>query len=79
MTRGVTKNFGDFTAVNDVDFEMKVNEAVGIIGPNGAGKTTLLNIITGYYMPDKGAVFSEGYDITNLSPAKRVTLKISKT
>ena len=79
ITRGVTKKFGDFTAVNNVDFEMKEKEAVGIIGPNGAGKTTLLNIITGYYTPDKGAVFSEGYDITNLSPAKRVALKIART
>jgi len=79
MTKGVTKSFGDFRAVNNVDFEMQAKEAVGIIGPNGAGKTTLLNIITGYYMPDKGAVFSEGYDITNLSPAKRVALKIART
>ena len=78
-TKGVTKNFGDFTALNDVDFEMKDKEAVGIIGPNGAGKTTLLNIITGYYMPDKGIVFSEGKDITHLSPAKRVALKIART
>ena len=79
ITKGVTKNFGDFTAVNNVDFEMKENEAVGIIGPNGAGKTTFLNIITGYYTPDKGAVYSAGYDITNLSPAKRVALKIART
>ncbi len=79
ITKGVTKNFGDFTAVNKVDFEMKENEAVGIIGPNGAGKTTLLNIITGYYTPDKGAVFSQGYDITNLSPEKRAALKIART
>jgi len=79
ITKGVTKKFGDFTAVNNVDFEMKENEAVGIIGPNGAGKTTLLNIITGYYTPDEGAVFSEGHDITYLSPEKRVALKIART
>jgi len=78
-TQGVSKNFGDFAAVSNVDFEMKEKEAVGIIGPNGAGKTTFLNIITGYYIPDKGAVFSEGHDITNLSPAKRVALKIVRT
>jgi len=79
MTKGVTKTFGDFTAVNNVYFEMKEKEAVGIIGPNGAGKTTFLNIITGYYFPDKGTVFAEGKEITNLSPAKRVSLKITRT
>lgn len=79
MTRGITKNFGDFTALNNVDFEMRASEAVGIIGPNGAGKTTFLNVITGYYTPDQGAVLSEGSDITNLSPERRAALKIART
>ena len=78
-TRGVTKHFGDFTAVNGVDFEIGESEAVGIIGPNGAGKTTFLNLLTGYYLPDEGAVFSQGREITHLSPAKRVALKIART
>jgi branched-chain amino acid transport system ATP-binding protein len=79
ITKGITKYFGDFIALNGVDFEIKENEAVGIIGPNGAGKTTFLNIITGYYMPDKGTVYAEGVDITGLSPAKRAALKIART
>jgi branched-chain amino acid transport system ATP-binding protein len=79
MTKGVTKRFGDFTAVNKVDFEMEARESLGIIGPNGAGKTTFINIITGFYPPEEGRVFSEGEDITHLSPAMRVDRGIVRT
>ena len=79
MTQGVTKRFGDFTAVNKVDFEMDERETLGIIGPNGAGKTTFINIITGFYPPEEGRVFSEGEDITHLSPAMRVERGIART
>jgi len=79
MTKGVTKRFGDFTAVNKVDFEMDERETLGIIGPNGAGKTTFINIITGFYPPEEGRVFSEGEDITHLSPAMRVERGIVRT
>jgi branched-chain amino acid transport system ATP-binding protein len=79
MTKGVTKRFGDSTAVNKVDFEMDERETLGIIGPNGAGKTTFINIITGFYPPEEGRVFSEGEDITHLSPAMRVERGIVRT
>ena len=79
MTKGVTKRFGDFTAVNKIDFEMEARETLGIIGPNGAGKTTFINIITGFYPPEEGRVFSEGEDITHLSPAMRVERGIART
>jgi len=79
MTQGVTKRFGDFTAVNKVDFEMESKETLGIIGPNGAGKTTFINLITGFYPPEEGRVFSEGEDITDLSPARRVKRGIVRT
>ena len=79
MTKGVTKRFGDFTAINQIDLEMESNQTLGIIGPNGSGKTTLVNVITGLYPPDEGRVFSEGKDITDLSPARRVKLGIVRT
>jgi len=79
ITKGVTKRFGDFTAINQVDLEMEKNETLGIIGPNGAGKTTLINVITGFHSPDEGRVFSEGEDITDLSPAGRVKRGIVRT
>ena len=78
-TKGVTKKFGDFVAVNNVDFELINKETLGIIGPNGAGKTTFINILSGFYPPEEGRVFYNGQDITDLSPAKRVKLGITRT
>jgi branched-chain amino acid transport system ATP-binding protein len=78
-TQGVTKRFGDFVAVNKVDFELRDRETLGIIGPNGAGKTTFINLLSGFYPPEAGRVFYHGQDITDLSPARRVKLGITRT
>jgi branched-chain amino acid transport system ATP-binding protein len=78
-TKGVTKKFGDFVAINKVDFELENKETLGIIGPNGAGKTTFINLLSGFYPPEEGRVFYNGRDITDLSPAKRVKLGIIRT
>ena len=78
-TERVTKQFGDFIAVDHVDFVINRNETIGIIGPNGAGKTTFLNLLTGFYVPDEGTVFYEGNEITRHSPEKRVAAGIIRT
>jgi len=78
-TKGVTKKFGDFVAINNVDFELEKKETLGIIGPNGAGKTTFINLLSGFYPPEEGRVFYHGQDITDLSPARRVKLGITRT
>ena len=78
-TQGVTKRFGDFTAVSKVDFELQDKETLGIIGPNGAGKTTFINLISGFYPPEEGRVFYHGEDVTSLSPARRVKRGIART
>lgn len=78
-TEAITKKFGHFTAVDNVDLFIEQNETVGMIGPNGAGKTTFLNLITGFYPPDRGTVIYEGKDITGFSPEKRVSLGIVRT
>ena len=78
-TDKVTKRFGDFVAVDHVDFVTNRNETIGIIGPNGAGKTTFLNLLTGFYLPDEGVVLYEGNDITKDSPEKRVAAGIIRT
>lgn len=78
-TEGIVKRFGDFVAVDHVDFAIQKDEIVGVIGPNGAGKTTLLNLITGHYMPEQGVVQYEGRDITRFSPEKRVSIGILRT
>ena len=53
---GVTKKYGNLTALREVSFEIRKNETVGLLGRNGAGKTTLLNLMTGYFPPDAGSV-----------------------
>ncbi len=64
----VTKTFGGFTALENINMTLKKGEILGLIGPNGAGKTTLFNVITGVYKPDNGRIFLEEKDITGLKP-----------
>lgn len=51
---------GEFWAVDDVSFELKQGETLGLIGPNGSGKSTMLKMINGIYMPDKGNIEIKG-------------------
>ncbi len=61
---GMTKRFGGLVAVNDVGFELKAGEILGLIGPNGAGKSTMFNLVTGALTPNSGRVTLAGTDIT---------------
>ena len=60
---GLTKQFGSFTAVDDVSFHVQSGEIFGILGPNGAGKTTTLEIIEGLQKPSLGQISVLGIDI----------------
>jgi ABC-2 type transport system ATP-binding protein len=60
--RGVTKRYGDVTALADVDLDIRPASIVGLLGPNGAGKTTLLEILCGLRAPDEGSVEVLGLD-----------------
>jgi branched-chain amino acid transport system ATP-binding protein len=75
----LTKRFGGLTAVNDVSFELRRDQIVGLIGPNGAGKTTLLRLITKILRPDSGRVLFNGEDITALKPWEVVERGIAGT
>ena len=59
----VSRNFGDFRAVNDVSFSIPTGQIVGLLGPNGAGKTTTTRMITGFLEPTSGTVTIDGIDI----------------
>lgn len=58
-------------ALNDVSLQVKNGDFITVIGSNGAGKSTLMNIISGSYLLDKGSVFIDGRDVTNLKEHKR--------
>jgi branched-chain amino acid transport system ATP-binding protein len=75
----ITKRFGGFTAVEDVDLALGADEALGIVGPNGAGKTTLINVLAGTYPPTLGGVTFDGVDVTALDAADRCRLGIART
>jgi spermidine/putrescine transport system ATP-binding protein len=71
VIRDVSKSFGDFTVLHNVDIEIKKGEFFSLLGPSGCGKTTLLRIIAGFETPDCGAVMLEGTDVLPLSPNRR--------
>ncbi len=68
---GVSKRFGDFTAVDNVSFGIGEGEIFSLLGPSGCGKTTLLRMVAGFASPDAGRVLLEGKDISALPPEKR--------
>jgi len=57
------KTYGDFTAVDNINFTVQPGEIVGFLGPNGAGKTTTLKMLTGLLRPDAGQALIAGHDI----------------
>jgi branched-chain amino acid transport system ATP-binding protein len=75
----LSKRFGGLLAVNDVGFELRRDQIVGLIGPNGAGKTTLLRLVTKILRPDDGSIVFNGEDITALRPWDVVNRGIAGT
>jgi len=68
-TRGLTKEFKGFVAVNDVNLRVGRGTIHALIGPNGAGKTTCFNLLTHFLEPTRGHILFGGRDITGSSPA----------
>jgi sulfate/thiosulfate transport system ATP-binding protein len=62
--RGITKQFGEFAAVRDIDLDVPTGGLIALLGPSGCGKTTLLRIIAGLESPDEGQVLFDGRDAT---------------
>jgi ABC-2 type transport system ATP-binding protein len=76
-TRGLTKRFGDFIAVDSLDFEVEVGTVVALLGPNGAGKTTVVRMLATLLAPDGGTARVAGHDVVR--EAGRVRELISLT
>ena len=70
QTRGLTKAFSGFVAVNAVDLTVQRGTIHALIGPNGAGKTTVFNLLTKFLAPTSGSILFNGIDITAEKPAQ---------
>lgn len=75
----LSKSFGALKVSQNVSFELKKGEALGIIGPNGAGKSTLFNLIAGVLPADLGQIILKGEDVTNQTPMARCNSGIGRT
>jgi branched-chain amino acid transport system ATP-binding protein len=64
--KGLSKRFGGFLAVNQVSFELRAGEILGLIGPNGSGKSTTFNLIAGTLRPSSGSIRLDGKEIAGL-------------
>jgi branched-chain amino acid transport system ATP-binding protein len=73
------KSFGGIAAVNDVSFEARKSEILGIIGPNGSGKSTLFNCVLGQLMPNSGEIRIDGRATTGTRPCDLNRLGVSRT
>jgi sulfate transport system ATP-binding protein len=67
----ISKQFGDFTALDDVSLEVPKGSLTALLGPSGSGKSTLLRIIAGLETPDSGMVMIDGADVSHVRPQKR--------
>src|SRR5258708_13261345 len=62
--KGLTKKFGDFTAVDHVTFDVQPGEVLGYLGPNGSGKTTTIRMLCGLMIPTEGTAMILGIDVS---------------
>ena len=76
---GLTKRFGGFLAVNQVSFEVREGEILGLIGPNGSGKSTTFNLIAGTLRPTAGSIRFKGSEIGGLSADRICRNGIART
>lgn len=73
---GVAKRYGETTAFEDIDLDIPAGSYVVLLGPSGSGKTTLLSILGGFAVPSEGRVLLGGEDVTDVAPARRMTVTV---
>jgi sulfate transport system ATP-binding protein len=71
IVRGANKHYGDFAALDNVDFEVPSGSLTALLGPSGSGKSTLLRAIAGLDQPDTGTITINGRDVTGIPPQRR--------
>jgi len=71
IVRGANKRYGDFAALDNVDFEVPSGSLTALLGPSGSGKSTLLRAIAGLDLPDTGTITINGRDVTSVPPQRR--------
>src|ERR1051325_8852609 len=71
VVRGANKHYGDFAALDNVDFEVPSGSLTALLGPSGSGKSTLLRAIAGLDQPDTGTITINGEDVTTTPPQRR--------
>jgi len=76
IVKNISKSYGDKLVIRDISIEIKQGDVVGLLGPNGAGKTTTFYMIVGLVKVDKGNIFLNDNDITNLAIHQRASLGI---
>ena len=73
---GISKQFGEFYANRNVNFDVRAGEVHTLLGENGAGKSTLMNVLIGLYQPSAGDIYLHGQKVKIESPAQAVKLGI---
>jgi branched-chain amino acid transport system ATP-binding protein len=77
--RGLSKSYGPFRAVDNVDLDVHEHDIHVFIGPNGAGKSTVLNLLGGQILPTSGEVFFEGKPLGTTTPSRRAHMGIGRS
>jgi branched-chain amino acid transport system ATP-binding protein len=78
-TRGLTKEFKGFVAVQNVSLQVRRGTIHALIGPNGAGKTTCFNLLTRFLVPTRGQIFYNGREITGSRPAAIARMGLARS
>jgi putative spermidine/putrescine transport system ATP-binding protein len=69
--RGLTKRYGQVTAVDGIDLDIREGELLTLLGPSGSGKTTTLRMVAGFELPTEGTIHLGGVDVTTRPPFER--------